>query len=453
MSVQYSLRTLKPTPKTMSAWRLRPSPKYASFGVVRTVPPEETIRRVTPLMPVIGVTRVADVTRLDRVGIPNYVAVRPRDVGDGITYYNGKGTTRIAAKAGAMMEAIERYSGERCDLEVFRGTYKAVRRRGPALDPEELIAPRFREYTDATRLEWVEGFDLNSQRPTYVPLNSVVQPYESADFPPLYYASTNGLASGNTIEEALCHALCEVIERDTESISSTILDLAPAVTSMLSRIGAESASRPEGEDTRSPLIDPASLPPKAKQLARKMRAAGLRVYLRDITHTGGVPTLECTVVEDQLDGRHLAHGGCGTHPDARVALMRALTEAAQSRVGCIQGGREDLPEIMKRRVSFNPDAVFGAGVVRPFSSIRTFEHGRVDEDVRFLLGRLKAAGLDRVVAVDLTRPELGVPVVKVVVPKAESWSIFQSHVDRGMFGPRVTRILGELRFSGPALKP
>lgn len=63
--------------------------------------------------------------------------------------------------------------------------------------------------------------------------------------PPLYYSSNNGLASGNTVEEALCHALCEVVERDTESSSSTILDLVPAVTSVLSRIGAEPAARPD----------------------------------------------------------------------------------------------------------------------------------------------------------------------------------------------------------------
>jgi ribosomal protein S12 methylthiotransferase accessory factor len=453
MSVQYSLRPVKPLPKTTTEWQLRPSPKYASFGVVRTVQPEETIKRVAPLMPVIGVTRVADVTRLDRVGIPNYVAVRPRDLGHGITYYNGKGTTRIGAKAGAMMEAIERYSGERCDLKTFRCTYKAIRRYGPALNPEEIIAPRFQAYTPAMQLEWVEGFDLISRRPTYVPLNSVVQPYESARYPALYYSSTNGLASGNTLEEALCHALCEIIERDTESISATILELAPTVRSILSQMGAEPAEQSSDADEQFPLIALESLPTKARQLVRKMRAAGLRIYLRNLTYTGGIPTLECTIVEDQPDGRHLAHGGCGTHPDARVALMRSLTEAAQSRVGCIQGGREDLPEIMRPRVPFDPDAVFGTGATRPFSSIRSYEHERVDEDIKFMLGRLKAAGLNQVVAIDLTRPELGIPVVRVVVPKGETWSIFQSHIDRGMLGPRVTQILSKLRLNGLDSRP
>src|SRR5580704_19745048 len=105
-------------------WRLRPTPKIDSLGDSRSVPPAETIRRVTPLMRQIGVTRIGEVTPLDRTGIPNFVAVRPLDRGPGISYYNGKGSTRGAAKAGAMMEAIERYSGERCDLPVTYASYR-----------------------------------------------------------------------------------------------------------------------------------------------------------------------------------------------------------------------------------------------------------------------------------------------------------------------------------------
>src|SRR5437588_331225 len=82
-------------------WTLWPAPKYSSSGVVRTVTPAETIRRVAPLMETIGVSRVGEVTGLDRVGIPNYTTLRPRERGEGISYYNGKGMTRAAAHAGA----------------------------------------------------------------------------------------------------------------------------------------------------------------------------------------------------------------------------------------------------------------------------------------------------------------------------------------------------------------
>src|SRR5882724_8834178 len=134
MIANSSLRRKSVDAEIAHDWQLRSAPKYASHGVVRTISPEETIKRVMPVMPIVGVTRIAEVTGLDHVGIPNFVSVRPRDV-HGISYYNGKGTTRFSAKAGAMMEAIERYSGERCDLKVFYCTLAEMRRKGPAIDP------------------------------------------------------------------------------------------------------------------------------------------------------------------------------------------------------------------------------------------------------------------------------------------------------------------------------
>jgi hypothetical protein len=86
--------------------------KYSSSGVERSVRPSATIRRALAVLDTIGVTKVADVTDLDRIGIPNFMTVRPHDPGPGISYYNGKGTTRADAYAGALMEAIERHAGE-----------------------------------------------------------------------------------------------------------------------------------------------------------------------------------------------------------------------------------------------------------------------------------------------------------------------------------------------------
>jgi YcaO-like protein with predicted kinase domain len=424
-------------------WRFQAAPKYASTGVVRTVPPGETIRRVAPLMATIGVTRVAEVTGLDRVGIPNFTAVRPRERGDGISYYNGKGLTRRNAHAGALMEAIERYSGEFCDLPVRYADRTELERRGRTIDPAQIIVPSVAAYQTGLRVEWVEGFDLIARRQTFLPLNAVVCPYEPPPGrPTLYDASTNGLASGNTLEEAVCHALCEVIERDATAVSMASRDLVPAIsqvlTSMDLAVPQTAASAPAHH---FPLIDLESLPPRARILARRLRRAGLRVYLRDVTSTAGIPTLDCSIVERQLGDRYVVHGGSGAHPDARVAVTRALTEAAQSRVGHIQGGREDLTRIVKPPLTFDPDQVFGGGEVRPFRSIQSYQHSTIDQDIHFLLDRLKAEGFTQVVAVDLTRPEVGVPVVRVVVPGAETWSVFFAHARRAVFGTRVGNLL------------
>jgi len=102
-------------------WRLGRLEKYSSHGVVRAVEPRETIRRATAVMDRVGITTVAEVTHLDRVGIPNYMSVRPRDCDPGISSYNGKGTTRADAHAGALMEAIERHAGECCSQPIVVG--------------------------------------------------------------------------------------------------------------------------------------------------------------------------------------------------------------------------------------------------------------------------------------------------------------------------------------------
>jgi len=431
-------------------WQFRPAPKYAAHGVVRGVPPGETIRLVSPLMARIGVTRIAEVTGLDRVGIPNFIAARPRERGEGISYYNGKGLTRDAAKAGALMEAIERYSGESCDLPTHYCDRAELERRGPTVDPAELIVPPRTEYRPGLQLEWVEGFDLLSRRPTYLPLNAVVCPYDPPPGrPTLHYATTNGLASGNTLEEAVCHALCEVIERDATALCAASRDLAPAVAQILESMATGSLEAEALVPVHGfPLIDLASLPEQAQVLVDKLRRARLLVYLRDATSTVGIATLDCAIVEPRSDGCHLVHGGSGTHPDARVAATRALTEAAQSRVGHIQGGREDLPSIVRTPVAFDPDEVYGRGELRPFSSIRSYQHGRIDEDIACLLDGLQRDGFPQVVAVDLTRPEVGVPVVRIVVPRAEAWNVFFIHARRAVFGTRVSRILRETLHEG-----
>src|SRR6188472_1464110 len=101
--------------------------KYTSSGVERSVRPADTIRRASKVLEAVGVTKVADVTDLDRVGIPNFMTVRPHDAAHGISYYNGKGRTLADAHAGALMEAIERHAGERYGGRIVRSSYYNLR--------------------------------------------------------------------------------------------------------------------------------------------------------------------------------------------------------------------------------------------------------------------------------------------------------------------------------------
>ena len=83
------------------------------FGCThRAIAPEETIKNVESKLRVAGVTRVAEITHLDRVGIPVYSAIRPGAAEGAVSIYAGKGATKPQAKASAMMESFERYSAE-----------------------------------------------------------------------------------------------------------------------------------------------------------------------------------------------------------------------------------------------------------------------------------------------------------------------------------------------------
>ncbi len=183
------------------------------------------------------------------------------------------------------------------------------------------------------------------------------------------------------------------------------------------------------------------LPRRAQLLINKLKNAGQDIYLYDLTCTADLATVECSIVEKKIDGSGDAYGGVGSHPDARVALLRAITEAAQSRLACIQGGREDLPEIVHHRVCNRIDEVFDQGRWTSFDEIPSIQNERIDEDVRLLLSRPPEYGLHQLVAFDMTHPEVGIPVVRIVIPLAETWPVFHLHTGRGSFGPRIARAL------------
>ena len=169
----------------------------------------------------------------------------------------------------------------------------------------------------------------------------------------------------------------------------------------------------------------------------RLVAGGLRVYLRDVTSETRIATFMCIVSEDIGKGQHRPHGGYGCHPDARVAALRADGSRDQPRR--LHSGRTRGPSRGRRGPRLIPDAdlAFGGGPTGSFADVPSVEFSSVGADVALILERFAAVGFSQVVAVDLTRPELGVPVVRVVVPFAESWSIFHLHLYSAAIGRRA----------------
>jgi YcaO-like protein with predicted kinase domain len=210
--------------------KLRSCIKGYKKGTHRAVPPEETFTRVDPKMPAAGVTRVADITGLDRIGIPVFSSIRPSAEGSAISVYNGKGTTADEARVSAMMEAIERYSAEVGEKELFMDRYSGLSEKENVLNPKELILPDYVKDIEDVRIPWMKGYDLMKDEEIYVPANAVFHPLPSRyDRVRLFRTNTNGLAGGNELEEAIFHGLAEVIERDAWSLVEITRNTGPYV--------------------------------------------------------------------------------------------------------------------------------------------------------------------------------------------------------------------------------
>ena len=164
---------------------------------------------------------------------------------------------------------------------------------------------------------------------------------------------------------------------------------------------------------------------RRKTLLDKFAAAEVDVYLRDITSDIGIPTCAAAADDVKLRDPTLLTTGMGTHTSARVAVLRALTEVAQSRLTQIHGAREDttLADFRKQigydRTKRLNTHWFEASETKSFGEIESFDSDDFLLDIKYMLKKLEEAGLDRVVVVDLTREEIGVPVVRVIVPGLE----------------------------------
>ena len=401
-------------------------------------------------MKTIGVTRLADVTGLDHVGIPVWAAVRPIPDDSAISVQNGKGPTRMQARAGAMMEAIEHYCCERPPHEFALASHSALRRRATAVDPRSLVLDPHAGYADTLPLRWLRGTDLQSGAPVWVPACAVLKPRHGDRGPQVFRGSTDGLASGNTIEEAVCHGLAEVIERDAWTLAIVRGMLVPRVraiasavrTAVTCQVSEVENATPDG--LLFPIIDPATLPGVPFQLASKFAQAGIRLVIREITNDIGVPVFAAAGWEPSGAGPVHFHTGFGAHPDARVAVTRALTELAQSRLTIFQGVREDIDKIARLDGEVDRPAQslwLTNGPPKSFAAVETYRSHDILADIRFMALRLKSAGLEQLIAVDLTRSEVGLPVVKVIVPGLEHWAARHFDPNLILLGARAHRYL------------
>ncbi|WP_437826583.1 YcaO-like family protein [Sorangium sp. So ce1153] len=400
----------------------RPATTFKRFqgGTHRLVSPDETVERLRPLMAVLGITRVANVTGLDVLGIPVVMVCRPN--ARSLAVSQGKGVDLAAAKASGIMEAAELFHAERITAPLKLAAYDELRFTHRVADMELLPRLASSTFHPGAPLLWIEGVDWMTREPLWVPFELVHTNY-TLPLPTgsgAFLTTSTGLASGNHALEAISHGICEVVERDAGTLWSLLDDEARRAT----RLDLDSVDDPS-----------------CRALLDRCDRAGIEVAAWEITSDIRIAAFHCMIAERAAGGLGSIYpaAGAGCHPARHVALLRALTEAVQSRMTMITGSRDDMSRTeytqrldadLHRRVL----AEMRAGPPgRRFGDAPTQENGTFEDDIRWEIRQLHATGVEQIAVVDLSKAEIGLPVVRVVIPGLESIEGLPGYVP----GPRA----------------
>lgn len=384
------------------------APKGFRRGTHRTVSPEITLARLRPLLARMGITRVGVLTGLDIVGVPVATAIRPN--GRALAVALGKGVSTTAARVSAIMEAAESFHAESVTGPLH---WAAAHELPNAVDPSRLPLSATADTDEdlkAVRCLWISGRDLLDGTDRSVPFQLVHADYTVTQAEPhRFQATTSGLAAGNEPVEAQLHALYEVIERD-------------AIACWRARGGPGRAGRP---------VDPAGADDEIADLVERIRAAAIDLAVWEVSGDIGIPVFVALLVPKSGERSGVEPEiGSGCHLDPTIALSRALTEAAQTRLARIAGARDDFdPESYRaearRRRLLEARGWQANASLRPArweALAEVFSWTPADDlgtDLEMVLAALDRAGFDEAVWIDLSRPELGLPVGRIVVPGLE----------------------------------
>ncbi|MET9628465.1 TOMM precursor leader peptide-binding protein [Lentzea sp. NPDC006480] len=334
----------------------------------------------------------------------------------------GKGVTPLDAEVGALCEAVERRSGAFAgDEALVRASYRALGEAAIHPDAVQHFHPLQFSGRDAWNaghssfqhvaapfdedevMDWTPLWSLTERRHKLLPTGML---YFGAPCPPSVTANSNGCAAGSSLEDAVLQGLLELIERDAVAIWWYNVTPVPGM---------------DLDSFHDPWID---------ELRAVHAGLGREVWLLDVTADLGVPVM--VALSRRTDGpREDIMLGCGAHLDPRLAARRALTELNQCMpLVCepVDLGRFDTDMrtwFEHTRLADHP--WLAPDPAEPARDV--FHHGythRQDllDDIRAIQDTLEAEGMELLV-LDQTRPDIGLPVVRVVVPGLRHfWSRF-----------------------------
>ncbi len=379
----------------------------------RTLLPEETLKKIKPYFKQIGLTRLGNITGLDRIGVPVTIAIRPNSYS--LSQSSGKSTNLDAALVSAAMESIELYCAENIKQEIIRASYTQIQNDYKNINLEDLEYNKYSLFNINRPEDWILGWDIINQEEVAVPYHSVsldFRVFNERTSPNSFIMSSNGLASGNHFLEAVISAIYEVIERDSTSC----------------HIEAQLYGKKKNKIDLSTIANA-----EIQKLCQQLESKKLIVNVFDCTTDIEVPVFDAYLYDLESNDVSICHG-YGAHLNPHIAIFRAITEAIQGRNIVISGSRDDLFKdtyngnrlryqsfIEKVETSKEPEAI---KMSYSDQTTQTF-----NEDILLLINKLKKVGLNQVIVVDLSPPDIDISVVRVIIPGLESYH-FPSYYPR-----------------------
>ncbi|EJN02138.1 YcaO-like family protein [Phyllobacterium sp. YR531] len=387
--------------------KLRLAASNTDQSSVRLHNADVTVERLRPHFSRFGIVRLADVTGLDCIGIPVWMAVRPNS--RTLAVSQGKGVAAAHARASAVMEAAEIAIAEDISVPSVNATRAQLCNQGYAvLDGRMLLMRGAEEPEDDEAIDWLEGFDLLKRIPVYVPREVVTLDFTTQRQDWHYSQSTDGLASGNCLLEAVIHGLCERVERDATEIWRFQRD-----ASVQARCVDPSVFSDDNIDW----------------LAERITSAGFVLRLFNASSDIALPVFMATISPATRHGTYLHFdlaAGYGCHLSPRVAAMRAITEAAQTRITNISGARDDFdPSEYSERLAPDLAVYINAKPERGFIFEEPPAFARASLEA--YLKPLRLRGISSVIAVPLGGEEYGFSVCRVLINQLESPAGVRKH--------------------------
>jgi ribosomal protein S12 methylthiotransferase accessory factor len=389
----------------------------SSARAMRCCGPETTLRHAKQWAVTAGISEVTEITNRDVLGVPVYVSVRPQAMGETFTF--GKGLHRIDAEVGAYMEALEYFFAEPGIGRVLTrwGTARDVAGHEQADDAVLDFVPLLQREVDLDApLLLACVHDLESGDECALPAELIFYPAPHVG-QPLFGASTNGLASGNSAIEASIQALLELIERDIWSFEFI-----------------RRASR---------LVQLASLPDDVREIVERAARNGLQLKVRTIPNSYGMPFFAVFVFDINNPSRKSFNGGWACDLDRHRALVRAVTEAAQSRLAFTHGGRRapqpraagfasDSQELEANLVRQQMREVSDARRETSLTDIPDVvtEGSTLQQQLDAVIERLRCVTHKPIYRAVYTPPEAQLQMVRLVVPLLENFKETRVRVGR-----------------------